>query len=399
MTTAQIIQQTDEHILGTYGRFPVAFTRASGATLYDAEGKSYIDFASGIGVNSIGYANSAWTAAVAKQAETLQHVSNLYYTAPGAELAAKLTERSGLAAAFFANSGAEANEGLIKLARKYSYDTFGLQNRKVVLTLENSFHGRTLATLEATGQEKFHGPDFFPYTGAFRYVEPGSIDAVKDACASGDVCAVLIELIQGEGGVYPLPQSYVTTLAKFCAENNLLLLIDEVQTGIGRTGKLFAYQHYGLSPDAVSFAKGIGGGLPLGGFLVSERLRGVLTAGTHATTFGANPVCCAGANVVLDTLTDSVLAEVTRKGETVKAFVQNLNSAKLGAVRGIGLMLGIEVKAPLTHRELVTKLLANGLVALTAGSDTLRFLPPLTVSDAELHAGLEILAKTIQLQY
>jgi acetylornithine/N-succinyldiaminopimelate aminotransferase len=319
----------------------------------------------------------------------------LYYTQPGAELAEKLTARSGMAAAFFSNSGAESNEGLIKLARKYSYDTYGSQARKVILTLENSFHGRTLATLEATGQEKFHGADFAPYTGGFRYVQPGDIGAVRAACAPGDVCAVLIELIQGEGGVFPLPREYVAELAEFCAENDVLLLIDEVQTGIGRTGKLFAYQYFNVKPDAVSFAKGIGGGLPLGGFLVSEKLRGTLTAGTHATTFGANPVCCAAANAVLDTLNDAALDEVTRKGDVIRDFVKSANLPHLGEIRGLGLMLGIEVKAPLTHRELVAKLLTNGLVALTAGSDTLRFLPPLTISDSELQAGLQILADTV----
>jgi acetylornithine/N-succinyldiaminopimelate aminotransferase len=312
-----------------------------------------------------------------------------------AQLAERLTTRSGMKYAFFSNSGAESNEGLIKLARKYSYEQYGTHERHVILTLENSFHGRTIATLEATGQEKFHGYDFSPYTGGFRYVQPGNIDAVKASCSDGKVCAVLIELVQGEGGVYPLPKDYVLELEAFCREQDILLLVDEVQTGIGRTGTLFAFKQYGIIPDAVSFAKGIAGGLPMGGFLVSEKTSNVLRAGDHATTFGGNPVCAAAALTVLDTLTDEVLAEVVKKGEKIKNAVMAMKSPCVAEARGLGLMIGIKLTG-VSHREVVAKLLENGLVALTAGSDTLRFLPPLTISEAEIDKGLEILKKVLK---
>jgi acetylornithine/N-succinyldiaminopimelate aminotransferase len=395
MTTQNIINLADEHVLATYARFPVAFTRGEGSTLYDPEGKTYIDFASGIGVNSLGYANTAWVNAVTEQAAKLAHVSNLYYTEPMAKLAEQLTRRTEMSVAFFSNSGAEANEGIIKLARKYSYEKFGSPNRHVILTLQNSFHGRTITTLEATGQEKFHGYDFFPYTGGFKYIQPGNIAAAKAARSEGSVCAVMIELIQGEGGVYPLPKDYVQELAEFCAENEVLLLVDEVQTGVGRTGTLFAFQQYGITPDAVSFAKGIGGGLPLGGFLVNEKVRGVLRAGDHATTFGGNPICCAGALAVLDALTDTELSEVTRKGEKIRQTVLSWNSPNIAEVRGLGLMIGIKLTG-VSHRDTVVKLLDSGVVTLTAGSDTLRLLPPLTITDTELEQGLDVIRQVLQ---
>jgi acetylornithine/N-succinyldiaminopimelate aminotransferase len=390
MNTNEIIKLADANVLPSYARFQTAFVKGEGATLYDADGKSYIDFASGIGVNSLGYANPAWVKAVTEQAQTLAHVSNLYYTEPMAKLAEQLTLRTKMKYAFFSNSGAESNEGLIKLARKYSYEKFGTQNRNVIVTLQNSFHGRTIATLEATGQERFHGYDFFPYTGGFTYAQPGNLGAIRSAISGGNVCAVMIELVQGEGGVYPLPKDTDLELAAFCRENYLLLLVDAVQTGIGRTGTLFAYEQYGIEPDAVSFAKGIAGGLPMGGFLVNERVSGVLRAGDHATTFGGNAVCSAAALVVLNTLNDAELNEVTRKGEHIKASVLAFNSPKVAEVRGLGLMLGIKLVG-VSHRDIVSQLLENGLIALTAGTDTLRFLPPLTITVAEIDRGLDIL--------
>ncbi|MDR2359966.1 MAG: acetylornithine/succinylornithine family transaminase [Oscillospiraceae bacterium] len=395
MNTQQIIELTDNNILGTYPRFPVAFTSGKGATLRDADGKEYIDLASGLGVNSIGCANPAWINAVTEQAAKLAHVSNLYYTEPMARLAEQLTQRAGMSAVFFANSGAEANEGLIKLARKYSYEQFGSHNRHMILSLQNSFHGRTITALEATGQEKFHGYDFFPYTGGFKYVQPGSVDAVKAACSDGSVCAVLIELIQGEGGVYPLPKDYVQRLAEFCNENDILLLVDEVQTGIGRTGTLFAFQQYGIAPDAISFAKGIGGGLPLGGFLVSDKVRGILRTGDHGSTFGGNPICCAGALAVLNILSDVQLAEVTRKGEKIRRTILSWNSPHIAEIRGFGLMLGIELSG-LSPRDTAAKLLEDGAVTLTAGTNTLRLLPPLTITDTELERGLGLIKQALR---
>jgi acetylornithine/N-succinyldiaminopimelate aminotransferase len=309
MTFDELKLLDDQYVLGTYARFPVAIDHGEGAALYDLDGRRYIDFSSGIGVSSVGYANPKWADAIMEQAMKLGHISNLFYTQPNAKLAEALCKRSGMAAAFFGNSGAEANEGMIKLARKYSFDKYG-KGRGTVLTLNNSFHGRTAATLAATGQDVFH-QYFFPFPDRFRHADP-DMDSVQ-AVAGHDVCAVMVELVQGEGGVLPLERDFVHALAVLCAERDWLLLIDEVQTGIGRTGSLFAFQQYGILPDAVSFAKGIGGGLPLGGFLVSERCRKVLGPGTHATTFGGNPVCTAAGLAVLDVLDEDTLAAVKDK--------------------------------------------------------------------------------------
>jgi acetylornithine/N-succinyldiaminopimelate aminotransferase len=392
MNSWGIINTADEFVLPTYARYKYAFVRGEGSTLYDAEGKPYVDLASGIGVNSLGYYHRKWVDAVAQQAAKLQHVSNLYYTQPMAELAQKLVTRTGMKYAFFSNSGAESNEGLIKLARKYSFEGYGTHDRHKIVTLQNSFHGRTVTTLEATGQEKFHGFDFFPYTGGFTYIWPGDIGALRSSSAKA--CAVLLELVQGEGGVYPLPREYVREVEAFCREHDFQLLIAEVQTGIGRTGTLFAYQQYGIEPDAVSFAKGIAGGLPMGGFLVNERAANVLRAGDHATTFGGNPICAAAANVVLDELTDSMLADVVRKGQKIKDAVTSFHSSKVAEVRGLGLMIGVKLIG-ITHREAVEQLLERGVVALTAGGDTLRFLPPLTITDAELDTAIAALKEVL----
>ena len=391
MTNQDLIQSHDQYVMGTYGRFPVAISHGKGAKLYDFDGKAYIDFASGIGVNSIGYGNEAWVQAITQQAMKLGHISNLYYSAPAAKLAETLCTRTGMDKVFFANSGAESNEGLIKLARKYSHDKYG-KNRGTVVTLMQSFHGRTITTLAATGQDVFHN-HFFPFTPGFRHALAGDMDSVKAACEQ-DTCAVLIELIQGEGGVLPLEKAFVQEVAAFCKERDLLLLIDEVQTGIGRTGTLFAFQQYNIFPDAVSFAKGISGGLPLGGFLVNEKCGEVLPPGTHATTFGGNPIGAAAAAVVLDTLTDEILAEVVEKGRYIQAKVLEMNSPYVAGVRGAGLMIGVTLRG-IGHRELAEKLNDAGLLALTAGSDTLRFLPPLTITYEEIDAGLEILQSVL----
>ncbi|NLO49104.1 MAG: acetylornithine/succinylornithine family transaminase [Clostridiales bacterium] len=390
MTTNNLINEYGKELLPTYDRFSLALESGKGATLKDVEGRKYIDFSSGLGVNAIGYGNDKWVSAITEQAKKLQHTSNLFYTAPGLELAKRLNAATGMAGAFFSNSGSEANEGVIKLARKYSFDKYGAGRDKIV-TLKNSFHGRTIATLEATGQEKFHNY-FFPFTGGFNYSDM-NMDSIRDNIGN-DVCAVLIELIQGEGGVYPLDKSFVKSLREFCSEKDILLLIDEVQTGIGRTGTLFAFQQYGILPDAVSFAKGIAGGLPMGGFLAAAPYRAVLGLGTHASTFGANPVCCSAALAVLDILDDKTLSDVTAKGEYIKAAVQNIGSPYTKNTRGLGLMLGIQIK-DISHLALVKKLISNGLVCLTAGSDTVRFLPPLTISYEELDAGLDIFKNTI----
>ena len=291
---------------------------------------------------------------------------------------------------FFANSGAEGNECLIKLARKYSYDKYG-KGRGTILTLRNSFHGRTMTTLTATGQDVFHNY-FFPFPDGFRYAE-ATMEGVESV-AGHDVCAVLLELVQGEGGVLPMEQEFVHDLAVLCAERDWLLLVDEVQTGIGRTGTLFAFQQYGILPDAVSFAKGIGGGLPLGGVLASEKCRSVLTAGTHGSTFGGNPICCAAGLAVLDILNEDLLAKVREKGAYLRCAIEAMGVPCLGKTRGLGLMIGIDVLGERTNKELAAQLIQNGLLVLTAGSG-LRLLPPLVITKEEMDQGLDIMRQTL----
>ncbi len=392
MTSKDIISLSDENIMQTYGRFPVAFESGHGATLVDFDGKEYIDFSSGIGVNSIGYCNEKWINAVSAQASKLAHVSNLFYTEPYARLAKELKNRTGMSRVFFANSGAESNEGIIKLARKYSFDKYG-EGRSNIVTLVNSFHGRTVTTLAATGQDKFHNY-FYPFTEGFTYAKAGDIESVKQAAGS-NTCAIMMELVQGEGGVMPLEKDFVNAVLKFCRANDILLLVDEVQTGVGRTGSLFAFQQYELLPDAVSFAKGIGGGLPLGGFMVNENCATVLGPGMHATTFGGNPICCAGALAVLDIIDDKLLREVTDKGEYIRNAIKSFGSKYISDVRGLGLMIGAEVTGA-SHSELVKKMLAEGLVCLTAGSNVIRLLPPLTITKEEIDKGLKIFKKVLE---
>ena len=391
MTFRELKALDHAHTLQNYGRFDVDVDHGKGATLWDLAGREYIDFTSGIGVCSVGYGNEQWAWAIYEQAMALGHISNLFYTQPYAELADTLCRRSGMAAAFFGNSGAEANEGLIKLARKYSDDKYG-RGRSTVLTLRNSFHGRTITTLTATGQEVFH-QYFYPFMEGFRYAGANDLESVK-AQADKDVCAVLLELVQGEGGVLPMEKEFVQSLAALCAERDWLLLVDEVQTGIGRTGTLFAFQQYGIIPDAVSFAKGIAGGLPMGGFLANERCRDVLGPGTHATTFGGNPICAAAARVVLDILDEDALAKVREKGNYIRARIERMGLTSLGKTRGLGLMIGVEVQGEESNRVLAARLIRKGLLVLTAGS-ALRLLPPLTISMAEIDKGLAIMQETL----
>ena len=380
----------DRYVMHTYARFPVDIDHGENATLWSADGKEYIDFTSGIGVDSVGCADPRWVAAVAAQAAKVGHMSNLFYTQPCGELAERLCRRAGMSAAFFCNSGAESNEALIKLARKWSFDKYG-KGRSTVITLKNSFHGRTIATLSATGQDVFHDY-FFPFNEGFRYAEP-TLDGVSQV-AGHDVCAVLVELIQGESGVWPLEESFVQGLAELCAKRDWLLLVDEVQTGIGRTGTLFCYQQYGISPDAVSFAKGIAGGLPLGGILANEKCRDVLGPGTHATTFGGNPVCCAAALATLDILDEEMMGEIADKGDYLRRAIEAMDLPALGKTRGLGLMIGIEVAPGGSNREIARRLMDNGLLVLTAGP-AIRLLPPLTITKDEMDKGLAILKQTL----
>ena len=391
MTSQEIKALTGQYIMNTYGRFPVAIDHGQGSTLYDPEGNAYIDFTSGIGVSDLGYGCQPWVDAIAKQAGKIGHTSNLFYTEPPARLAEILCKRTGMSSVFFANGGGEANEGMIKLARKYSFDKYG-RGRAAIVTLNNSFHGRTITTLTATGQDVFHNY-FFPFTEGFRYADANDL-ASLEAAAGDDVCAVMMELVQGEGGVLPLDRDYVKAVARLCAEKDWLLLVDEVQTGIGRTGSLFAFQQFGIQPDVVSFAKGIAGGLPLGGILTNEKCAGVLTPGTHGSTFGANPVSTAAGLAVLETMDQPFLDQVREKGAYLRAGIQAIGSPELGDVVGLGLMLGIDVKGPRTNKELAALLIDHGLLCLTAG-DRLRLLPPLVITKEEMDEGLAILKQTL----
>ena len=390
MTSQEIKDLTQQYIMNTYGRFPVAVDHGEGARLYDPEGREYIDFTSGIGVTDLGYGFQPWTEAITAQAGKLGHVSNLFYTEPAARLAEVLCKRTGASCVFFANGGGEANEGMIKMARKYSFDKYG-QGRSTIITLKNSFHGRTITTLKATGQDVFHNY-FFPFTEGFRYAGANDLSALETA--GDDVCAVMVELVQGEGGVLPLDKDYVQAAAKLCAGRDWLLLVDEVQTGVGRTGSLFAFQQYGILPDAVSFAKGIAGGLPMSGFLAGEKCRDVLGPGTHATTFGANPVCAAAGLVVQKTLDGAFLEAVKAKGDYLRRGIEALNLPCFGKTRGLGLMIGIEVENGYTNKDIANRLIENGLLVLTAGPG-MRLLPPLVITEAEMDRGLEIMKKTL----
>ena len=390
MTFEELKAMDDTYVMHTYARFPVDIDHGQGATLYSLAGKEYIDFTSGIGVNSLGYGDPTWISAITQQIQKLGHISNLYYTQPGPKLAKELCTRTGMDKVFFGNSGAEANEAMIKLARKYSFDKYG-KGRSTIITLNHSFHGRTMATITATGQPHYH-TYFFPFVEDFRYADP-TLESIQ-AQGGDDVCAVMVELIQGEGGVRPLDKAMVQALAKLCQEKDWLLLVDEVQTGVGRTGSLFAFQQYGILPDVASFAKGIAGGLPMSGILANEKCRDVLGPGTHATTFGANPVCAAAGLVVQETLTDAFLEDVRAKGTYLRNQIEALDLPCFGATRGMGLMIGIQVKDGWTNKEIASKLIENGLLVLTAGPG-MRLLPPLVISQEEMDQGLEILKKTL----
>ena len=392
MTFEEIKSLDEQYVMHSYSRFPVAVDRGKGAVLWDMDGREYIDFTSGIGVTSLGHGDEGWLKAVTGQAAKLGHISNLFYTEPYARAARALCQGAGMSNAMFANSGAEANEAMIKLARKWSFDKYG-KGRGTVITLHNSFHGRTITTLAATGQDKFHDY-FFPFTEGFRYADANDMDSLE-AVAGHDVCAVMLELVQGEGGVLPLDQDFVRKTAGLCAKRDWLLLIDEVQTGVGRTGTLFAFQQYGLAPDVVSFAKGIAGGLPFGGVMANERCRDVFAPGTHGTTFGGNPIAAAAACHVLERMDEAFLAQVREKGDYLRTQVEELSLPCLGATRGLGLMIGVEVKAGWTNRELAARLIENGLLVLTAGPG-LRFLPPLTITREEMGRGLAILKETLR---
>lgn len=363
-----------EYIANTYNRFPVEIIRGKGSLLYDTDGKEYIDMGSGIGVNALGACDDGWIAAVSEQLNRLQHVSNLYYTEPCAKLAKLLCGKTGMKKVFFCNSGAEANECAIKAARKYAAAKHG-SDCFTVVTVKNSFHGRTLTTLAATGQDGFHGL-YNPLTPGFAYVAAEKPEELTELAKKVKIAAVLVECIQGEGGVVPLSRQYVEFLRDFTEKNDMLLMIDEVQTGNGRTGKLYAYMHYGITPDVVTTAKGLGGGLPVGAALLGAKVENVFAFGDHGSTFGGNPVACAGAYYVINKLDEGFLAEVTRKGALLGSLFENAEG--IDAVTGRGLMLGLKTKR--NAGAVLKECIENGVLCLTA-KDRVRLLPPLNTPD------------------
>lgn len=378
-----------KYIMHTYGRYDVALAKGKGAVAYDEDGKRFIDVASGIGVNSLGFCDDGWVKAVTEQASTIQHMSNYFYCEQASNLAERLCTLTGLSKVCFGNSGAEANECAIKIARKYSFDKYG-EGRNEIITLKNSFHGRTVTTLAATGQDVFHNY-FFPFTEGFKYVDAEDMDALKNA-VTDNTCAVMFELIQGEGGVNILDKAYVQELVSYCQSRDILVIIDEVQTGVGRTGKLFAHQNYEVLPDLMTVAKGIGGGLPIGLCMCGEKLKDVMSPSTHGTTFGANPVVCAGANYVLDRVTtEGFLDEVEQKGAYLEEKLLSLDSVK--SVRRMGLMVGIEVEG--NAHDIAVKCVENGLIIITA-KNLLRMLPPLVITNEEIDEAVQILDKTLK---
>ena len=388
MDSEKVIKRDNDYVLHTYNRNPIALEKGHGLYAEGPEGQKYLDFTSGIGVNSLGYCDVDWAEAVSEQAHKLQHTSNLYYTAPCGKLAKKLCKRTGMSKVFFGNSGAEANEGAIKAARKYSVDHYG-KDRTTVITLVNSFHGRTIATLTATGQEVFHNY-FGPFNEGFLYAPAGDIEALEEL-VDRTTCAVMLELIQGEGGVMALDPDYVQAVRKLCDEKDLVLIVDEVQTGVGRTGTFLCCEHYNLKPDIVTLAKGLGGGLPIGAVLLSEKVAGGMGPGTHGSTFGGNPVVCAGANVVVDRMDTSFLANVNDRAVQLRAGIAKLPHVK--SISGIGLMVGIEFY-DVTAADVLAACREKGLLVLTAKT-RLRLLPPLTLTAHDVDMALEVLAEVL----
>lgn len=380
----QDLKRLDEaFVANTYARFPVELVSGKGSLVYDENGKEYVDMGSGIGVTAFGIADDAWVSAVTAQLGKLQHTSNLYYTEPCVQLAQMLCEKTGMKKVFFCNSGAEANECAVKVARKYG-EKYG---RSTIVTLLNSFHGRTLTTLAATGQEHYHEL-FQPLTPGFVHAAANDLADTLEKLKSSNAAAILMECIQGEGGVIALQADYVKGVAAYCKENDVLLMIDEVQTGNGRSGALYAYMNFGVEPDVVSTAKGLGGGLPLGAVLMGEKVQNVLGHGDHGSTFGANPVCCAGAISVLSRIDDALLAAVRKKSEYIFSAMQNAEGVE--SVSGMGLMIGVKTKKPAA--DVVKTCMENGVLCLTA-KDKVRLLPALNIPMDVLEKAVSVLQK------
>lgn len=379
-------EKDKRYIASTYARFPVRLVRGEGRTVYDAEGKSYLDLASGIGVNIFGYQDEEWTAAVTAQLQKLQHASNLYYTEPCVSLAEALFERSGMEKVFFCNSGAEANECAIKAARKWGEEHKSPEHFNIV-TLKGGFHGRTLAALAATGQEEYH-KDFLPLTPGFLTADPEDAEGLERVVTEHKCAAVMLETVQGEGGVVPLSEEFLRAAADIAKRHDILLVIDEVQTGMGRTGAFYSYMHFGLQPDIVTSAKGLGGGLPIGAVLFGGRTADVLTPGTHGSTFGGNPVVTAGALNIVKRLTPEFLAEVSRKGERLASALTGAKGIR--AVTGRGLMLGVLTEKP--AGDVIAALRDEGVLVIKA-KDKVRLLPPLNITDDEIDFAVRAIKK------
>ncbi len=377
-------EKDKQFVAPTYGRFPVEIVGGKGAVLKGSDGKEYIDLGSGIAVNTFGFRDDEWVNAVKAQLDSFAHTSNLYYTSPCADLAKMLCERTGMKNVFYSNSGAEANECAIKAARRYGSLNKG-EDYYTIITLEKSFHGRTHTTLAATGQESFH-KDFLPLTPGFVHTPPNDIEALRKAVKENKCCAIMMEIVQGEGGVCALEKEFILEAEKLCRENDLVLIIDEVQAGNGRTGKLYAYMHYGISPDVVTTAKGLGGGLPIGVTMLGEKVKDIFAPGLNGSTFGGNPVCCSGAISILSRLTDKFLEEVTKKAEIIREALSG--SEGIEDVSGLGLMIGI--KTVKEAKEVVNKCIENGVLVLTA-KDKVRLLPPLNIDNNLLKKALEVI--------
>lgn len=383
------IKETDKkYTAHAYGRFDAALIHGKGSTVFDENEKKYIDFGSGIGVNAFGYSDDIWKEAVENQLGKIQHTSNLYYNEPCAELARLLCEKTGMKRVFFSNSGAEANECAIKFARKYSFDKYG-NGRSTIITLINSFHGRTVTTLSATGQDSFH-TIFGPFTDGFKYCPANDIKALKEMITD-DVCAIMFECVQGEGGVLNLDKEFIEAIDCIAKEKDILEIVDEVQTGNGRTGKYFAYMNYGIKPDIASTAKGLAGGLPMGATLFGDKLKDTVTPGSHGSTFGGNPISAAGAISIVNRIDDDFLKEVSEKSEYIKNYLKAVKGVK--GISGMGLMLGIETDKD--SKEIANECLEKGLLVLTAKSKV-RLLPALNISYGELDEGLKILKEVIE---
>ncbi len=384
------IRELDKtYVANTYGRFDLALVKGKGSLMEDDQGKTYIDLGTGIAVNAFGVADDDWQQAVADQMALLPHACNLYYTSPQAELAKLLCEKTGMKKVFFGNSGAEANECAIKVARKYAFDKMG-EESPVIVTLTGSFHGRTITTLSATGQNDFH-KHFGPFTPGFIHVHPDDFSQMEEACKNPKVCAVLLEVVQGEGGVRVLDKAFVQKTAAICNEKGILLMVDEVQSGNGRTGELYGYMHFGIAPDVISTAKGLGGGLPIGACLMNEKTAGVLTLGSHGSTFGGNPICAAGALSILKRLDEQLMRKVRAKSAYIVETIGGAPGVK--SISGLGLMLGVETEKP--AKEVVALCQAKGVLVLTA-KHKVRLLPALNIPMELLKQGIEILKEAVK---